>query len=62
MVGRPISLPDMNDRAAIIELAGQLGIAAHYTDAFGQGHEVPNETLMALIGAFGLPPDPCSRG
>jgi 4-alpha-glucanotransferase len=48
----------MNDRAAIVELAGLLGIAAHYTDAFGQGHEVSNETLLALIEAFGLPPDP----
>jgi 4-alpha-glucanotransferase len=49
---------DMNDRAAIVELAGLLGIAAHYTDAFGHGHEVSNETLLALIGAFGLSSDP----
>jgi 4-alpha-glucanotransferase len=48
----------MNDRAAIVELAGLLGIAAHYTDAFGHGHEVSNETLLALIGAFGLSFDP----
>src|SRR5215472_8380675 len=47
----------MNDRAAIEQLARLLGIEAHYTDAFGQSHEVSNETLLALIGAFGLPPD-----
>src|SRR5215470_2538639 len=48
-------MTDINDRAAIVELAGLLGIAAHYTDAFGESHEVSNETLMALIGAFGFP-------
>ena len=48
----------MNDRASIVELAGLLGIAARYTDAFGQGYEVSNELLLALIGAFGLPTDP----
>jgi 4-alpha-glucanotransferase len=48
----------MSDREAIVELARLLGIAAHYTDAFGQGHEVSNETLLALIDAFGLPADP----
>src|SRR6516164_7926813 len=48
----------MNDRAAIEQLARLLGIEAHYTDTFGQSHEVSDETLLALIGAFGLPPDP----
>ena len=48
----------MSDREAIVELARLLGIAAHYTDAFGQGHEVSNETLLALTDAFGLPADP----
>src|SRR5215831_7263194 len=48
----------MNDRAAIVELARLLGIAAHYTDAFGEAREVSDETLLALIGAFGLSPDP----
>jgi 4-alpha-glucanotransferase len=48
----------MNDRAAIVELAGLLGIAAHYKDAFGHGCEVSNETLLALISAFGLSSDP----
>ena len=51
-------MTDINDRAAIVELAGLLGIAAHYTDAFGHRHEVSNETLLALIGAFGLSFDP----
>ena len=51
-------MTDMNDRAAIVELAGLLGIAAHHTDAFGHRHEVSNETLLALIGAFGLSSDP----
>jgi 4-alpha-glucanotransferase len=48
----------MKDRAAIIELAGLLGIAAHYTDAFGYRHQVSNDSLLALIGAFGLSCDP----
>ena len=48
----------MNDRAAIIHLAALVGIEARYTDALGQRHEVSDETLLALIGAFGLPPDP----
>src|SRR5262249_31428969 len=51
-------MTDINDRAAIVELAGLLGIAAHYTDAFGHRHEISNETLLALIGAFGLSFDP----
>src|SRR6516165_10207757 len=49
---------DMYNRASIVELAALLGIEPHYTDALGQHHEIPNETLLALIGAFGLPPDP----
>ena len=48
----------MSDRAAIVHLAGLTGIEAHYTDALGQTHEVSDETLLALIGAFGLPLDP----
>jgi len=47
----------MNDRAAIVDLAGQAGIEPHYTDALGRTHDVSNETLLALSGAFGLPPD-----
>src|SRR5215472_12612959 len=49
---------DMYDRASIVELAALLGIEPHYMDALGQHHEIPNETLLAIIGAFGLPPDP----
>jgi 4-alpha-glucanotransferase len=48
----------MNDRAAIVDLAGLAGIEPHYTDALGGTHEVSNETLLALSSTFGLPPDP----
>ena len=48
----------MNDRTAIAHLAGLVGIEAHYTDALGRPHEVSDQTLLALIGAFGLPSDP----
>ena len=48
----------MIDRAALIRLAGLLGIETHFTDALGQAREGSAETLLALIGAFGLPSDP----
>jgi 4-alpha-glucanotransferase len=48
----------MSDRAAIEQLAQLVGIEAHYTDAFGHSHKVSDETLLALIATFGLPPDP----
>ena len=48
----------MNDRAAIEQLARLVGIEAHYTDTFGRSHKASDETLLALIGAFGLPADP----
>ncbi len=48
----------MSDRAAIVPLARLIGVEAHYTDAFGETREVSDETLLALIGAFGLPSDP----
>ena len=48
----------MNDRAAIEQLARLVGIEAHYTDTFGRSHQASDETLLALIGAFGLPADP----
>jgi len=48
----------MSDRVAIEQLARLVGIEPHYMDTFGQCHEVSDETLLALIGAFGLPPDP----
>jgi 4-alpha-glucanotransferase len=48
----------MSDRAAIVHLAELVGIDAHFTDALGHHHQVSDETLLALIGAFGLPADP----
>jgi len=48
----------MNDRAAIEQLARLVGIEAHYTDTFGRSQKASDETLLALIGAFGLPADP----
>jgi 4-alpha-glucanotransferase len=48
----------MNERAAIVSLAGLAGIEPQYTDALGRTHEVSDETLLALSGALGLPPDP----
>lgn len=56
--GRGADPIDVPNRAAILQLAGLLGIAAHYTDALGQSREVSDDTLLALITAFGLPPDP----
>src|SRR6202165_1587586 len=48
----------MSDRAAIVHLARLIGVAARYTHALGEAREVSDETLLALIGAFGLPSDP----
>jgi 4-alpha-glucanotransferase len=48
----------MRDRAAIKQLARLVGIEPHYTDTFGQTHDVSDETLLALLGAFGLSADP----
>ena len=48
----------MSERAALVRLANRLGIEANFTDALGQSHQVSHETLLALIGAFGLPADP----
>jgi 4-alpha-glucanotransferase len=48
----------MSDRAAIVSLAGLVGIETHYLDVLGRPHEVSDETLLALIAAFGLPSDP----
>ena len=53
---------DMSDRIAIVNLAGRIGIEAHHKDALGQIHEVSEDTLLALIAAFGLPPDPMRAG
>jgi hypothetical protein len=48
----------MSDRAAIEELARLVGIEVRYTDIFGHTHEASDETLLSLIEAFGLAPDP----
>ena len=53
----------MSSRAVLLQLAGLIGIEAHYTDALGQTREVSDDTLLALTAAFGLPSDPvCARG
>ena len=51
-------LGDMTDRAALVRLAALIGIDTGYTDALGQTREASYDTLLALIGAFGLPADP----
>ena len=48
----------MKGRAALLQLAGMIGVEARYTDALGETREVSDDTLLALIGAFGLPSDP----
>jgi 4-alpha-glucanotransferase len=48
----------MTGRAALVRVAGLVGIETRYTDALGQTREASDETLLALIGAFGLPSDP----
>ncbi|MBV9825760.1 MAG: 4-alpha-glucanotransferase [Alphaproteobacteria bacterium] len=39
-------------------IAGLVGIGAHHQDALGVWHDVSEDTLAALIGAFSLPTDP----
>jgi hypothetical protein len=52
----------MSSRAALLQLAGLIGVEARYTDALGQTREVSDDTLLALTAAFGLPRDPaCAR-
>jgi 4-alpha-glucanotransferase len=43
---------------ALVRLAGLLGIETSFTDALGRDRKVSDTTLVALIGAFGLPSDP----
>jgi 4-alpha-glucanotransferase len=50
----------MSTRASIVHLAGLVGIEAQFTDALGKNHQVSDETLLALIDAFGLPADPAA--
>ena len=47
----------MKDRERLLQLARSMGIEAHYRDALGEVREVSDETLRALIEAFGLSPD-----
>ncbi|MFL5267705.1 MAG: 4-alpha-glucanotransferase [Stellaceae bacterium] len=47
----------MDGRADLLQLAGMIGIEARYTDALGRTRDVSDDTLVALIAAFGLPPD-----
>jgi 4-alpha-glucanotransferase len=51
----------MTDRVGLLRLAGRIGIAVRYTDALGETREASNETLEAVIAAFGLDPEP-ARG
>src|SRR5207302_5548811 len=39
-------------------VAGLIGIQMRHVDALGVWHEPSEDTLAALIGAFGLPEDP----
>src|SRR5437763_16146036 len=39
-------------------VAGLIGIQMRHVDALGVWHEPSEDTLAALIGAFGLPADP----
>ncbi len=48
----------MSSRAALLQLAGLIGVEARYTDALGQTREVSDDTLLALTAAFGLLSDP----
>ncbi len=48
----------MTDHEALLRLAGLVGIQTHFTDALGQVREAPDEALLALTVAFGLPSDP----
>ena len=48
----------MTARAALLQLAGMIGVEARYTDALGETREVSDDTLLAMIAAFGLPSDP----
>jgi 4-alpha-glucanotransferase len=48
----------MSERGALLRLARLIGVEARYTDALGETREVSDDTLLALIAAFGLPSDP----
>jgi (1->4)-alpha-D-glucan 1-alpha-D-glucosylmutase len=45
----------MSEHAALIErMAGLLGIASSYADAFGRSVETSTETRQAILEGFGL--------
>jgi 4-alpha-glucanotransferase len=48
----------MSNRADLLQLCDLIGIEAQYTDALGRTRAVSDDTLVALIAAFGLPSDP----
>ena len=48
----------MSDRAALLGLARLIGVEVRYTDALGEKREVSDDTLLALITAFGLASEP----
>ena len=48
----------MSDRAALLRLVRLIGVEARYTDALGETRTVSDDTLLALVAAFGLPSDP----
>jgi len=48
----------MSDRAALVQLAGMIGVETRYRDALGETRDVSDDALIALIAAFGLPSDP----
>jgi len=48
----------MSGGAATEKLARLIGIETRYTDIFGHSRQASEETLLALVEAFGLPRDP----
>src|SRR5215472_16628746 len=48
----------MKDRATLLRLARRIGIEPQFTDALGQTRQASDETLLALIAAFGLDAEP----
>ncbi len=48
----------MIDRAALLNVADRIGLEARFTDALGQAREASEETLRAIVAAFGLGDDP----
>jgi 4-alpha-glucanotransferase len=48
----------MNERAALVRLAGLAGVETNFIDALGRRCEAEEESLRAVIDAFGLPSGP----